>query len=42
VADLVELVPGRGGEPTVQRRTCCLAFTLPSPKVCQGCCVRTA
>ncbi|MEU1751970.1 hypothetical protein ABZ436_04825 [Micromonospora matsumotoense] len=42
VADLVELVPGRGGEPTVQRRTCCLAFTLPSPKVCQGCCVRPA
>ncbi|MGV9978031.1 hypothetical protein ACWDUH_10165 [Micromonospora wenchangensis] len=42
LADLVELVPGRSGEPTVQRRTCCLAFTLPSPKVCQGCCVRTA
>ncbi|MFJ6199873.1 hypothetical protein [Micromonospora sp. NPDC092111] len=42
VADLVELVPGRNGEPTVQRRTCCLAFTLPSPKVCQGCCVRPA
>ncbi|MEV4491355.1 IucA/IucC family C-terminal-domain containing protein [Micromonospora coxensis] len=42
LADLVELVPGPGGEPTVQRRTCCLAFTLPSPKVCQGCCVRPA
>ncbi|MEV6800482.1 ferric iron reductase [Micromonospora rifamycinica] len=42
LADLVELVPGRTGEPTVQRRTCCLAFTLPSPKVCQGCCVRSA
>ncbi|MFI9641126.1 IucA/IucC family C-terminal-domain containing protein [Micromonospora sp. NPDC051925] len=42
VADLVELTPGRNGEPTVQRRTCCLAFTLPSPKVCQGCCVRSA
>ncbi|MEU3457837.1 hypothetical protein ABZ671_30240 [Micromonospora sp. NPDC006766] len=38
--DLVELVPGPAGEPTVQRRTCCLAFTLPQPKVCQGCCVR--
>ncbi|MBP1786215.1 hypothetical protein J3R08_006065 [Micromonospora sp. HB375] len=38
--DLVELVPGPAGEPTVQRRTCCLAFTLPRPKVCQGCCVR--
>ena len=40
LSDLVELVPGPGGEPTVQRRTCCLAFTLPRPKVCQGCCVR--
>ncbi|SCL61434.1 Ferric iron reductase FhuF-like transporter [Micromonospora citrea] len=40
LADLVELVPGPAGEPTVQRRTCCLAFTLPKPKVCQGCCVR--
>ncbi|MEU5563241.1 hypothetical protein [Micromonospora musae] len=42
VQDLVELVPGPGGEPTVQRRTCCLAFTLPQPKVCRGCCVRDA
>lgn len=40
LADLVELVPGPNGEPTVQRRTCCLAFTLPKPKICQGCCVR--
>jgi hypothetical protein len=40
LADLVDLVPGPGGEPTVQRRTCCLAFTLPRPKICQGCCVR--
>ncbi|MCM0676149.1 hypothetical protein NCC78_15835 [Micromonospora phytophila] len=40
LADLVELVPGPSGEPTVQRRTCCLAFTLPKPKICQGCCVR--
>ncbi|MFF4809442.1 hypothetical protein ACFY03_14615 [Micromonospora chersina] len=40
VSDLVELVPGPAGEPTVQRRTCCLAFTLPRPKICQGCCVR--
>ncbi|PZF99768.1 IucA/IucC family C-terminal-domain containing protein [Micromonospora deserti] len=38
--DLVELVPGPAGEPTVQRRTCCLAFTLPQPKICQGCCLR--
>ncbi|RZT81671.1 ferric iron reductase FhuF-like transporter [Micromonospora violae] len=40
LTDLIELVPGPAGEPTVQRRTCCLAFTLPRPKVCQGCCVR--
>ncbi|MET8910200.1 hypothetical protein [Micromonospora sp. NPDC004551] len=40
LSDLVELVPGPAGEPTVQRRTCCLAFTLPRPKICQGCCVR--
>lgn len=42
LADLVELVPDADGKPTVQRRTCCLAFTLPKPKVCQGCCLRTA
>ncbi|WP_205807915.1 IucA/IucC family C-terminal-domain containing protein [Micromonospora sp. HNM0581] len=41
LADLVELVPGPNGEPIVQRRTCCLAFTLPQPKVCQGCCIRS-
>ncbi|NGM15007.1 hypothetical protein ENC19_21325 [Verrucosispora sp. CWR15] len=41
LADLVELVPGPNGEPVVQRRTCCLAFTLPQPKVCQGCCIRS-
>jgi ferric iron reductase protein FhuF len=40
VEDLIELVPGPNGEPTVQRRTCCLAFTLPQPKVCTGCCLR--
>ncbi|MEQ4300383.1 IucA/IucC family C-terminal-domain containing protein [Plantactinospora sp. B6F1] len=41
VADLIELVPGPTGELTVQRKTCCLAFTLPQPKVCAGCCIRT-
>jgi hypothetical protein len=40
VADLVELVPAANGRPTVQRKTCCLAFTLPKPKVCTGCCIR--
>ncbi len=35
VADLVEITPA--GE--VHRRTCCLAFALPEPKVCRGCCL---
>ena len=39
-ADLIELVPGRAGKLDVQRRTCCLAFTLPQPKVCAGCCIK--
>jgi hypothetical protein len=40
VADLIDLVPGANGALTVQRKTCCLAFTLPNPKVCVGCCIR--
>ena len=40
VADLVEVNRGRAGELSVQRKTCCLAFTLPEPKVCTGCCIR--
>jgi hypothetical protein len=40
VEDLIELVPGRAGKLDVQRKTCCLAFTLPKPKVCQGCCIK--
>jgi hypothetical protein len=35
VDDLVEITPQLG----VRRRTCCLAFTLPEPKVCTGCCL---
>jgi hypothetical protein len=35
VADLVEISPQLG----IQRHTCCLAFTLPQPKVCTGCCI---
>lgn len=42
LADLVDLVPGPDGVPTVQRRTCCLAFTLPQPRVCSGCCIRSS
>ena len=40
IGDLIELVPGPDGALTVQRRTCCLAFTLPDPKICPGCCIR--
>ncbi len=42
VGELVELRPRDGGRAGVQvrRRTCCLAFTLPEPKVCAGCCIR--
>jgi hypothetical protein len=39
VEDLIELVPGPGGKLEVQRKTCCLAFTLPRPKICAGCCI---
>jgi hypothetical protein len=42
VEDLIELVPGRAGKLDVQRKTCCLAFTLPKPKVCMGCCIKQA
>ena len=40
IEDLIELVPGRAGKLDVQRKTCCLAFTLPRPKVCMGCCIK--
>jgi hypothetical protein len=42
VRDLVNLGPREGGRAglSVQRRTCCLAFTLPEPKICSGCCIR--
>ncbi len=38
---LIELVPDAEGPPSVRRKTCCLAFTLPEPKICSGCCLRT-
>jgi hypothetical protein len=42
VDDLVSLTPAeRGGGLSVHRRTCCLAFTLPEPKICAGCCIRS-
>ncbi len=43
VADLVEIgEQPQSAELTVQRKTCCLAFTLPQPhqRVCEGCCIR--
>ena len=40
VDGLIELVPGHNGKLDVQRKTCCLAFTLPKPKVCKGCCIK--
>ena len=39
VAELVTLEPD-GTSYLVRRHTCCLAFTLPQPKVCSGCCIR--
>ena len=42
VAELIELVPGPNGGPTLRRKTCCLAFTLPRPNVCTDCCLRRA
>ena len=39
VDDLVSLEPGPTGELTVQRKTCCLAFTVPEPRICSGCCI---
>ncbi|MFC3737690.1 IucA/IucC family C-terminal-domain containing protein [Paractinoplanes deccanensis] len=41
VEDLIDLVPGPIGKLEVQRKTCCLAFTLPKPKVCKGCCIKS-
>ncbi|WP_203818555.1 hypothetical protein [Paractinoplanes ferrugineus] len=41
VEDLIDLVADETGKLDVQRKTCCLAFTLPKPKVCQGCCIKS-
>ena len=41
VRDLIELHPNQQGQLDVRRKTCCLAFTLPRPKVCPGCCIKT-
>jgi len=39
LTDLVDIAPADGGLD-VQRHTCCLAFKLPQPKICVGCCIR--
>jgi ferric iron reductase protein FhuF len=39
VHDLVELAELPSGELWIQRKTCCLAFLLPEPKICSGCCI---
>jgi hypothetical protein len=40
IADLVDLTEQPDGRITIARRTCCLAFALPEPRVCAGCCIR--
>jgi ferric iron reductase protein FhuF len=40
IDDLIDLVPGPNGRLDVRRKTCCLAFTLPRPKICVDCCIR--
>jgi ferric iron reductase protein FhuF len=40
VEELVELTEQPSGGLEIQRRTCCLAFTLPEPKICPSCCIR--
>jgi hypothetical protein len=42
VADLVELAARPEGSLDIQRRTCCLAFTLPEPKICSSCCIKAS
>jgi ferric iron reductase protein FhuF len=39
LADLVDLADKPEGGLEIRRRTCCLAFTLPNPTVCPGCCI---
>jgi hypothetical protein len=38
--NLVKLTQEPSGRLWVQRRTCCLAFALPEPKICAGCVIR--
>lgn len=38
---LVDLTPEPSGRLRVQRHTCCLAFHLPEPRICDGCVIST-
>jgi Ferric iron reductase FhuF-like transporter. len=40
VADLVDLSEAPDGSVDVQRKTCCLAFTVPSLSICSTCCIK--
>jgi hypothetical protein len=40
LTDLVEWQVHPAGRVLVRRKTCCLAFTLPRPKICGDCCLR--
>ncbi|WP_122982627.1 hypothetical protein [Actinoplanes teichomyceticus] len=40
IRDLIDLAPAANGTLDVRRKTCCLAFTLPKPKLCPGCCIK--
>lgn len=42
LSDLVDFGAGPDGELRVQRHTCCLAFALPTPKICSGCVLTTS
>jgi ferric iron reductase protein FhuF len=42
LADLVDFGPDASGRLTVARRTCCLGFALPTPRICAGCCIPAA
>ncbi|MEV6341920.1 hypothetical protein [Actinoplanes sp. NPDC051851] len=40
IRDLIDLAPDAQGKLEVRRKTCCLAFTMPAPKLCPGCCIK--
>ncbi|NJC69115.1 hypothetical protein HC031_05165 [Planosporangium thailandense] len=42
LSGLVDLTPRASGRLEVRRHTCCLAFTLPQPRICSGCVITKA